>query len=114
MNEAPCPDCRRDPTEERGPFDQGGGKIDCRGDPSFIKEALDFFNQSGVDLHGLQRIAQGILKEIEERLKFMMEVGLDYLTLDRTGGHPLRGRISAHPSGHPDRVEPGGRALHSR
>jgi excinuclease ABC subunit A len=46
-----------------------------------------------------QLIAQGILKEIEERLRFMVEVGLDYLTLDRTaaslsGGESQRIRLA--------------------
>jgi excinuclease ABC subunit A len=31
-------------------------------------------------------IARSILKEIHERLSFMVNVGLDYLTLDRTAG----------------------------
>jgi excinuclease ABC subunit A len=31
-------------------------------------------------------IAKPILKEIKERLNFMINVGLDYLTLDRTAG----------------------------
>ena len=33
-----------------------------------------------------QMIAQSILKEIRERLRFMMDVGLDYLTLNRSAG----------------------------
>src|SRR5690606_9285905 len=33
-----------------------------------------------------QMIAKPILKEIRERLNFMINVGLDYLTLDRTAG----------------------------
>ena len=33
-----------------------------------------------------QMIARSILKEIHERLSFMVNVGLDYLTLDRTAG----------------------------
>ena len=33
-----------------------------------------------------QMIARSILKEIRERLSFMINVGLDYLTLDRTAG----------------------------
>ena len=46
-----------------------------------------------------QRISQGILKEIGDRLKFMVEVGLDYLTLDRTaaslsGGESQRIRLA--------------------
>ena len=33
-----------------------------------------------------QQIAERILKEIRERLKFLVDVGLDYLTLDRASG----------------------------
>ena len=33
-----------------------------------------------------ERITQDILKEIRSRLRFMVEVGLDYLTLDRESG----------------------------
>jgi excinuclease ABC subunit A len=33
-----------------------------------------------------QLIARSILKEIDDRLSFLMNVGLDYLTLDRTAG----------------------------
>jgi excinuclease ABC subunit A len=48
-----------------------------------VKEALDFVNHLELSSRS-QKISQGILKEIQERLRFMMEVGLDYLTLDRT------------------------------
>ena len=50
-----------------------------------IEQAQDFFR-------GLKRsaeeavIARDILKEIQARLGFMMDVGLDYLTLDRESG----------------------------
>ena len=46
------------------------------------------------------------------RLGFLVDVGLDYLTLDRVGGHPLRRRGAAHPPGDADRLQPDGRALH--
>src|SRR5205807_6392681 len=46
-----------------------------------------------------QTIARGILKEILERLQFMIDVGLDYLTLSRTattlsGGESQRIRLA--------------------
>ena len=49
-----------------------------------------------------------------ERLGFLVNVGLDYLTLDRSRGHPLRRRGAAHPAGDADRLVAGRRALHPR
>ncbi len=47
-----------------------------------IKEALEFFK--GLNLNERQGlIASNILKEIGQRLQFCIDVGLDYLTLDR-------------------------------
>ncbi|MCM3618815.1 excinuclease ABC subunit UvrA [Sutcliffiella horikoshii] len=50
-----------------------------------IVEALDFFN--GLELTEKERkIANLILREIEERLGFLNNVGLDYLTMSRSAG----------------------------
>ncbi len=50
-----------------------------------IKEAYEFFNN--LRLTGEKKIiAEQILKEIRHRLMFMVDVGLDYLTLNRTSG----------------------------
>jgi excinuclease ABC subunit A len=50
-----------------------------------IEQALKFFNT--LALGGEKaRIAALVLKEIRDRLSFMMDVGLGYLTLDRTSG----------------------------
>ncbi|MBP2078928.1 excinuclease ABC subunit UvrA [Oceanobacillus polygoni] len=50
-----------------------------------IAEALEFFKK--VDLtEKEQQIAKMILKEIDNRLEFLNNVGLDYLTLARTAG----------------------------
>lgn len=63
-----------------------------------IKEALKFFN--GLKLTEKQEfIAKEILKEIRERLTFMINVGLDYLTLSRetktlSGGESQRIRLA--------------------
>ncbi|HOQ32421.1 MAG TPA: excinuclease ABC subunit UvrA [Candidatus Hydrogenedens sp.] len=50
-----------------------------------IKEARSFFES--LQLSEFQkRVAERILKEINLRLSFLMDVGLDYLTLDRSAG----------------------------
>ncbi len=50
-----------------------------------VKRALDFFNSLKLSPQE-QVIAKAVLKEIKERLGFMENVGLDYLTLDRSAG----------------------------
>ncbi len=50
-----------------------------------IEAAYDFFNN--LELKGEKKIiAQQIMKEIRHRLTFMVDVGLGYLTLNRTSG----------------------------
>jgi excinuclease ABC subunit A len=64
-----------------------------------VKDSLDFFeNIKLTDRENL--IAERILKEIKSRLKFLVNVGLDYLTLDRAaytlaGGESQRIRLAS-------------------
>jgi excinuclease ABC subunit A len=64
-----------------------------------ISRALEFFNH--VELTGVQRIiAEEPLKEIRARLQFLVDVGLEYLTLDRAaptlaGGESQRIRLAS-------------------
>ena len=63
-----------------------------------IAKALRFFNNLTFDQER-SLIAAAVLKEIMARLKFMMDVGLGYLTLDRTsstlaGGEAQRIRLA--------------------
>ncbi|MEA3010423.1 MAG: excinuclease subunit, partial [Sphingomonadales bacterium] len=52
-----------------------------------VRHALDWFSTLEDKLNGQQKeIARAILKEINERLGFLNNVGLDYLNLDRTSG----------------------------
>ncbi|MDA3963018.1 MAG: excinuclease ABC subunit UvrA [Planctomycetota bacterium] len=49
-----------------------------------IGEAQQFFD--ALKLNTAQRtIAEGVLREVQSRLRFLINVGLDYLTLDRSG-----------------------------
>lgn len=50
-----------------------------------VRAALAFFSSLGLTERE-QLIAHQILKEIRSRLQFMVDVGLDYLTLDRAAG----------------------------
>src|SRR3990172_4789892 len=63
-----------------------------------VKEALRFFTEIHLSDKD-QKFARRILKEIRERLGFLVNVGLDYLTLDRTaatlaGGEAQRIRLA--------------------
>ena len=63
-----------------------------------IKDAYDYF--STLEFSGNEKIiAQKILKEISDRLKFLLNVGLNYLTLSRdamtlSGGESQRIRLA--------------------
>ncbi|WBQ14094.1 excinuclease ABC subunit UvrA [Hyphomonadaceae bacterium BL14] len=52
-----------------------------------IREALDWFTRVEETLSAKdQEIARRILKEIRDRLRFLVDVGLDYLSLSRASG----------------------------
>ncbi len=69
------------------------------GHPSAVGDATQYFQD--LTLKGQrQQIADKILKEIRERLQFLVNVGLDYLTLDRSadtlsGGEAQRIRLAS-------------------
>jgi excinuclease ABC subunit A len=97
-NESVCPDCEGTRLKREVLSIRVGGRSIAEVTRGSVKEALDFVDHLELGSRS-QKIAQGILKEIQERLKFMMEVGLDYLTLDRTaatlsGGESQRIRLA--------------------
>ena len=98
MSVLPCPKCngaRLRP--ESLAFKIGGRSIDKLTALS-VRQAMEFFK--GLELNGKEAvIAKQSLKEITARLKFMADVGLDYLTLDRasstlSGGESQRIRLA--------------------
>ena len=97
-NEAACHDCHGSRLKKEVLSIKVGGKSIAGVARLSIGEALDFLSRLELSDRS-QRIAQGILKEIGDRLRFMLEVGLSYLTLDRTaaslsGGESQRIRLA--------------------
>lgn len=98
MSEVPCPDCFGTRLKKEVLSIKVGGRSIAEVTHLYIKETLDFLTHLELSPRS-QKIAQGVLREIEERLKFMIEVGLDYLTLDRSaatlsGGESQRIRLA--------------------
>lgn len=76
----------------------GGKNIVAVADLS-IEDARKFFDTLKLSKRD-QKIAQTILREIEDRLRFMIDVGIEYLTLDRradtlSGGEAQRIRLAS-------------------
>ena len=98
LNESPCPECGGTRLKKDVQSIKVGGRSIAEVTHLSIKEALSFFGHLELSPR-FQKIAQGVLKEIQDRLRFMMEVGLDYLTLDRNaatlaGGEAQRIRLA--------------------
>jgi excinuclease ABC subunit A len=85
MSSKPCPTCRGARLKPETLAVKVGGKNIYEVTCLTIAESQLFF--AGLELTPReQTIAQQILKEINARLGFLMNVGLDYITLDRAAG----------------------------
>ena len=85
MNVMPCPTCNGARLKKEALFVKIDGQNICDTTALSIKDALEFF--ANVKLSAKEEeIARRILKEIRERLHFLVNVGLDYLSLDRSSG----------------------------
>ena len=98
MSEAPCPSCKGERLKKESLMVLVGGKNIADVAKFSVVQAKIFF--TALDLDKEQSlIAAPIIKEIIRRLEFCINVGLDYLTLDRksatlSGGEAERIRLA--------------------
>lgn len=77
-----CPECHGSRLRKEASYVKVGGTDIGTIGKMTIEEAFDFFEQLTLGPTD-QKIASVVIKEIRNRLKYLMEVGLTYLTLDR-------------------------------
>ena len=82
---SPCTACQGQRLRQEILWVLVGGKSIADLTSLSVREALSFFEQLDLDERE-QYIARQVIKEIRERLHFLADVGLDYLTLDRSAG----------------------------
>jgi excinuclease ABC subunit A len=98
MREVPCPACLGSRLKPVSMAVTIGGKNIAEVCALPINEAAEFLTD--LELSARERqIAERVLKEIQERLRFLLDVGLDYLSLDRpsatlSGGEAQRIRLA--------------------
>ncbi|GAC1385256.1 MAG: excinuclease ABC subunit UvrA [Marmoricola sp.] len=85
MREVPCPACKGSRLKPVSMAVTMGGKNIAEVCALSIEDASEFLHE--LDLSPREKqIAERVLKEIQERLRFLLDVGLDYLSLDRPSG----------------------------
>jgi excinuclease ABC subunit A len=85
MTNKPCPTCKGARLKKEALHVLVGGKNIDYVTRLSVKEALQFFENLTLT-EKEHTIARLVLKEIKERLGFLVDVGLDYLTLHRAAG----------------------------
>jgi excinuclease ABC subunit A len=85
MREVPCPACGGSRLKPVSLAVTVGGKSIAEVCALPINETADFLRELELTTREKQ-IAERVLKEIQERLNFLLDVGLDYLSLDRPSG----------------------------
>ncbi len=98
MNIRPCPECDGKRLRKESLFIKINDMNIAQTTEMTIKQALELFNNLELSPREME-IATRILKEVNERLEFLANVGLEYLTLDRTsatlsGGEGQRIRLA--------------------
>ncbi len=85
MREVPCPVCEGSRLKPVSMAVTLGGKSIAAVCRMPINESAEFLRTLELSYREKQ-IAERVLKEIQERLAFLLDVGLDYLSLDRPSG----------------------------
>jgi len=85
MSALPCPACQGNRLKPEGLSVKIADKNIIEVTRLSIKESLQYFDALALNERD-RTIAHQILKEIKARLRFLKDVGLDYLTLDRSAG----------------------------
>ena len=98
LSEQPCRSCNGARLRPEAVAVTVGGKNIHQLTALSVEKAQEFFNKLRLDQQKAI-IAEQVLKEIKARLKFMVDVGLEYLTLDRrsstlAGGEAQRIRLA--------------------
>ncbi len=99
LNAKPCPECDGTRLRKEARFVFIGGKALPEISGLSLINCRDFFNLLQMGGHKAQ-VAEKIVKEITTRLTFLIDVGLDYLSLDRSaetlsGGEAQRIRLAS-------------------
>jgi excinuclease ABC subunit A len=99
LNSQPCPECTGTRLRREARHVRVGGLAIYEVNALPLKEAKAFFDQLTLTGHKFA-IAEKIVKEISSRILFLNNVGLDYLSLDRSadtlsGGESQRIRLAS-------------------
>lgn len=104
MSDEPCPKCHGKRLKDASLAVKVNGKNIAKVTDMSIVDALEFFNNLKLS-EKEEIIAKQVLKEIRERLGFLKNVGLDYLTMSRmagtlSGGEAQRIRLATQIGSH--------------
>ncbi len=95
----PCPDCHQMRLNPQALSVKIDGLSIGQVVQKTVHHAFDFFQNLSLS-HFQKQVAEKLIAEIQNRLKFLLEVGLDYITLDRmtftlSGGEAQRINLAA-------------------
>jgi excinuclease ABC subunit A len=100
MNKMPCPECNGARLKKESLYFRLGGKNIAELANMDLINLSDWFDQLNTQLdERKQTIAYEIIREIKARIRFLLDVGIGYLTLNRTarslsGGESQRIRLA--------------------